>query len=343
MLKQDTFEFIPDLYHKHKELLSQILDGNVIVFIGNGISRLAGIPSWKELAHMYLEDWRGDNNTDLSYDAYEKLKREKTDPLELLTICAGKIGKDALKEKLFGKLNDNLQEKDKEKIKRIYGYIRDFHAGYITTNYDSYLEISTPASVIEGGGHKIPNTKTSQKLTRVGLEDNLEDITDKIVYLHGKAINPETPDDDRIRNDIVLTLDDYLTHYKANGGLGKDFLENIFENHVFLFIGFGLKEFEIIQHIKRPNNNHSHYILLGASDYEYSIKEQYEKYYRILNITPIFYNMSQKGYHQLEDVLREWATTIRSAKEESFKKVKLSEKNIENLKVIEGLGNGTFK
>lgn len=342
MLKQDTFEFIPDL-HKHKELLSQILDGNVIIFVGNGISRLAGVPSWKELAHMYLEDWRENNNTDLSYDAYEKLKREKTDPLELLTICAGKIGKDTLKKKLFDKLNNSLRKEDKGKIKRIYGYIRDFHAGYITTNYDNYLETSTPASAITSEDPKTPDIDTSQKLTRVGLEDNLKDITDKIVYLHGKAIKPNTPYEDRVHNDIILTLEDYLIHYKDDEGLGKKFLKNIFENHVFLFIGFGLKEFEIIQHIKRPDNNHSHYILLGASDYEYSIKEQYEKYYRILNITPIFYNISQKGYHQLEDVLREWSATIRSAKEERIKEFKLSEKNIENLKAIKGLGNGTFK
>ena len=83
--------------------------------------------------------------------------------------------------------------------------------------------------------------------------------------------------------------------------------------------------------------------MLGVSDYEYTIKEQYEKYYRILNITPIFYNMSQKGYHQLEDVLQKWSFIIRNAREDGLKELERSDKEAENFKQIRSLNNGTFK
>lgn len=341
---ENKFKLIPDI---PSELFSQILDGNVIVFVGNGISRLAGVPSWRELSLGYLEDWRENNN--LSFDMYEKLKREKTDPLELLTICSVKIGPKELKKQLFNKLTKFIvrDSEEEKKIQRIYGYIRDFRAGYVTTNYDDYLETSIPTSeVFSANEHEdfdLLNQNSSDKLTRVELSDSLEESRNKIVYLHGKAIRPGTSEGNSFRNDIILTLEDYLEHYKENGGLGRQFLNNVFANHVFLFIGIGLKEFEIIQHIRRPDNSHSHYILLGVSDYEYEISEQYKEYYRILNITPIFYSMSLKGYHQLEDVLKEWSLRIRIARRERLEALRNAEQKAKNLEDIRRLGHGTFR
>ena len=340
MLQQPTFDFIPDI---HPKLFSAILDGNVVVFVGNGVSRLVGVPSWQELAYMFLDDWFACENTDLSYDAYEKLKLAKTDPLELLTICAGKIGKDKLKKQLFDKLQGKLTEKNIEKIREIYKYIRDFRAGYITTNYDDFLETSIPSSNMLSNQENKLDKNVSDSLTRVGLNDSLQCIKNKIVYLHGKAVKPGSHCEDSIPNKIILTLEDYLEHYKDKEGLGKEFLSHIFAEHVFLFIGFGLREFEIIQHIQRPDISHTHYILLGASDYEYPILEQYKKYYSLLNITPIFYNMSKKGYHQLESVLAKWSLDIRTARKERLNELKCSQKNIENLRHIRSLGNGIFR
>ncbi len=344
MIAENKFQLIPDI---PPELFSQILEGNVIVFVGNGISRLAGVPSWRELALGYLEDWRANDN--LSYDVYEKLKREKTDPLELLTICAEKIGREKLKKQLFSKLRKSIVENSEEekKIQRIYGYIRDFRGGYVTTNYDDYLESSLPTSDVLSAQEReywnLLNQNFSDKLTRVDLNDSLEQARDKIVYLHGKAMKSEFSAEDSIHNDIILTLEDYLEHYKENGGRGKNFLNNVFTNHIFLFIGFGLREFEIIQHIRRPDNSHSHYILLGASDYEYEISEQYKQYYRILNITPIFYSMSLKGYYQLEDVLKEWSSRIRAKRSEKLNDLQKVKQRVENLRRIRSLKDGTFK
>ncbi|MBR3632754.1 MAG: SIR2 family protein [Elusimicrobiaceae bacterium] len=343
MAVENKFDLIPAI---PSELLSQFLNDNVIVFVGNGISRLAGVPSWRELALRYLENWFEKGN--LSYDAYNKLKDE-SDPLTLLTICAGKLGKDELKNELYARLTQFIKQDSEEekKILRIYRYIRDFHAGYITTNYDDYLEMSTPTSEIEDlqgieflQPYKINLQKT---LNRLGLNDKMEKARDSIVYLHGKASKLGVVEKDAVRNDIILTLEDYLEHYKDDDGLGKTFLSNVFANHVFLFIGFGLKEFEIIQHIRRPDNSHSHYILLGVSDYEYDISDQYRNYYSILNITPVFYSTSQKGYAQLEDVLREWSLNIRTARMERLKNLQNAEQKAKNLENIRRLGNGTFR
>ena len=342
MPDEHKFPLIPDI-RKQGELLPQILEGNVIVFVGNGVSRLAGVPSWRELALTYLKDWLKAGN--LSYDAYDKLKREKS-PLQLLTICAGKLGKEELKKQLYGRLTEHIKEDSEEekRILRIYGYIRDFHAGYVTTNYDHYLEKSHPTRDVENVSEESAYSQNlSDKLTRLNLDDDMEMHQDRIVYLHGKAIDPKAGDDGEICNNIILTLEDYLEHYKDDGGRGKYFLGNVFEKHIFLFIGFGLTEMEIIQHIKRPDNSYGHYILLGVSDYEYDIREQYEDYYRILNITPIFYSISKKGYDQLEEVLQKWSLDIRAARREQEEKLRSAEKDINNLRQMKEVGNGTFR
>lgn len=340
MLDNNRFQLIPDI---PKELLSQFLDDNVVVFVGNGVSRLGGVPSWKELALTYLKDWLRAGN--LPYDAYDKLQREK-DPLALLTICAGKLGKKELKKQLYKRLTAHIVEGSEEenRILRIYGYIRDFHAGYITTNYDDYLERSRPTSDVENSSGKGAYSQNlSHTLTRLNLDNDMQKHQDRIVYLHGKAIDPKVGDNSEIRNDIILTLEDYLEHYRDSGGRGKHFLGHVFENHIFLFIGFGLTEMEIIQHIKRPDNSHGHYILLGVSDYEYDIRKQYEDYYRIFNITPIFYSISKKGYDQLEDVLQRWSLDIRTARREQEEKLRSAEKDINNLRQMKEVGNGSFR
>ncbi|MDD4166625.1 MAG: hypothetical protein PHN29_06350, partial [Endomicrobiaceae bacterium] len=66
---------IPEIPEIPRDLLAKILREEVIVFVGNGVSMLACIPSWKDLASKYLEDWRSRGS--ISYDAFEKLKREK--------------------------------------------------------------------------------------------------------------------------------------------------------------------------------------------------------------------------------------------------------------------------
>ncbi len=343
MIKKTRIPYIPKI---PQDLLDKITDGEVIVFVGSGVSMLCNVPSWGELALKYLEDWRSNGN--LSYDAYEKLKKEEKNPLKLLSICNGAEGVGDLRNTLEGKLKNKLNKDDEIKIKEIYGYIRDFNANYITTNYDDFLEKAELT-----GNEKLKKQENEYRLklkmsaltmlNQLGLDSDLTNVSESIVYLHGKASGPKAG----IKNEIIITLEDYLKHYRDSKDgepkNGKDFLKSIFRKATFLFIGLGLNEFEIIQHINPPLEGASHYLLLGASDYEKCVLEQYNNYYKILNIKPIFFNMSKKGHHQLEDVLRAWSIKIGKERFAFYKRRVGQQKDYENLQKIQELKDGSFR
>lgn len=322
----EKLECIPTL---PKELLEEIANGNVIVFVGNSVSRIGGIPSWKELALKYLNDWYNSSDGSLSFDMYEQIKNKQ--PLEILTMCSchNSFNKNNLDKKLTG----HLSQKEKDLLEEIYGYLQDFQAGYITTNYDNYLLQPYKRNQDE---EKlcIKLNKKLEQIQEVSFEEFTKEQKNRVVFLHGKIGSKDQK--------LILTLKDYLEHYRETGN-GRNFLRTIF-NKPIIFIGLGLTEFEIIQHIQTPKEaTFKNYLLLGISEYEKSTMEQYRKYYEILNIVPIFYNKTQKGYKQLVDILKDWSTQIVHKRIEKYNGMIKSKKNEQNLQKLKGLNNEGFK
>ena len=222
-LEDSSIKFVPDI---DLDLLERLLRGEVVIFVGNGVSRLGGVPSWGDLATSFWKDCF--DQRFVNFTTYNRLKNELKDPLELLSICSEKLGAVYLAEKLKEKLS--VVDKNREKLNKIYGYIRDFQAGYVTTNYDSGLEeahltqddLSQDEETLRDKFKEIP-----KRLTRADLNDSFKDHKNKIAYLHGSAISPLQPG---FENKIILTLPDYIRHYREKQpGNGKFFLENLFK------------------------------------------------------------------------------------------------------------------
>ena len=71
---------VPDL---PEEIRQAALDGNLILFVGAGISRLLGMPSWAGMARKQLEHLR--YNGALNYSEIEQLSA--LDPKKQLSIA----------------------------------------------------------------------------------------------------------------------------------------------------------------------------------------------------------------------------------------------------------------
>lgn len=64
---------IPDIY-KYEDIIKAAKTGNLIIFVGAGISMLLGLPSWKGYAQEILED--AIEKGVIDSELYEKLKEE---------------------------------------------------------------------------------------------------------------------------------------------------------------------------------------------------------------------------------------------------------------------------
>lgn len=130
--KNITIKDIPDV---PPEVFKAAKNGKLLIFIGAGVSRIVGCPSWNELAHKQLKDLY--EKKALNYYEYTTLKT--LDARKLLSICRKiyderKVSPESMKTLLKGR--DELIKKS-----TIYKDLYDLNAIYVTTNFDDYLDM----------------------------------------------------------------------------------------------------------------------------------------------------------------------------------------------------------
>ncbi|MRS11331.1 SIR2 family protein, partial [Bacillus anthracis] len=224
---------IPDIY-KYEDIIKAAKTGNLIIFVGAGISMLLGLPSWKGYAQEILED--AIEKGVIDSELYEKLKEE--DPKKILTICKMLFDE---KEIIPKSANEIFKFEKNEEYKAIYEKLYSMNAIYITTNYDECLDVlTTPQSDNE----KVSNSmdlSEENKLTEQSSEtkvfiDHTELLeaelkNGNVIHIHGSVKKEES---------MLVTVQDYLERY---GTISKQshpevsvFLDQVFNsNYVVLF------------------------------------------------------------------------------------------------------------
>lgn len=313
---------IPEIPDTIKKASSQ---GRLIVFIGAGVSKIIGCPSWEELALKQLK-YLYDSKC-ITFHEFENLR--KLSPRKLLSICKQILDKKRLTPsssfKDMVKPDGVLLDKYK-----IYEKLYAWKAVYITTNYDECLdkvvtEIRPQPIEIDAPHALAQKTVEEKKPPKIVFlkEDFLISNIDQgnIIHLHGSILNEDS---------LILTVIDYLKHYEW-----KDenpipiFLEEIFKRYTILFMGYGLEEYEILEYIiskaPRATGALQHYMLYPMFREEVNIFKFQNDYYADLGIKLVPYPIGDNGYEQLCNVVDEWAKIIGPlAKPQGFlEKVKL--------------------
>ncbi|MGB2578093.1 hypothetical protein AAIR98_000010 [Elusimicrobium simillimum] len=101
----------------------------------------------------------------------------------------------------------------------------------------------------------------------------LEDPKNKVFHLHGHIDDEGT----------ILTTSEYMKFYKTDGP-GRAYLSDLFSSKTILFIGFGIEEFEIMEHVhvfSRPGKR-KHYALFSylEGDPDSYLLKEYKEYYK---------------------------------------------------------------
>jgi hypothetical protein len=187
--------------------------GQLVIFVGSGVSANSGLPTWKEMILKIAERLPADFNSDAPFnpDTYlripEYLYEQDLSPNHQYYYQT--IGEILSSDAPANPIDDLIFD------------IRPHHI--ITTNADALLERSASLNT---------------RLYAVVSKD--ADLLSKssqhyLIKMHGDIQDPET---------VVVKESDYLD-YEQNHPLLSTFIRSLLINHTFLFIGYSLNDYNL--------------------------------------------------------------------------------------------------
>lgn len=295
--------------------------GVVIPIIGAGVSRLAGGPSWEELASGALRSFVEQGSMDhATYAQMQHLSpRVKLSmALEQEKLALRNGGKSIDFVKLLHPTGDCRDRKGR----RLYGGLSTFSRRFVTTNYDRWLDTPIFQPTIgtheSGSGEQAVELKPQKRDIYVSPADFKISVFDKpnmVLHLHGSV---------DVIDSMILTTEHYVRHYANDRRNGVEenrvltLLDELFERYSCLFIGYGLDELEILEYVisnkRRPITSQrelKHFLLQGFFSHERVLMRELRTYYSAqCRITMIPYLRDELDWDQLLDVIDYFAREI---------------------------------
>jgi hypothetical protein len=281
-----------------EKLTQAVQNEDLVIFVGAGVSKLIGAPSWRELAESYLKHLYDNNG--INYSTYEYLSKEST--RKLLSVCR-QI------EKLKGTspfdikraISNRNVSPETEYCASIFSCLYKLSSIFVTTNYDDYID----KEAINKIGIKGDGNSESQIINSSGpIFYHYEDISSTSILKNGHVIHIHGSISDPKNRELVLTITDYFKAYNAKTSPLPSFLDYIFNEKVVLFVGYSLEEYEILEYMlkgSRQSRDVRHFMLYAVRNEEENFFPIQEKYYADLGIELIKYDISEIGYRQLYD------------------------------------------
>jgi hypothetical protein len=280
-----TFDPTPDL---PPEVEQAAQSGELVVFVGAGVSRLIGCPSWDSLANKVLHqlaEKKGINYYELSQ--IENI----SDPKKRLSIAQIVARKKKIAIEYAPLFQVNLPDEN------IYTYLNSLNSSFVTTNYEKYIRPDSRKHQAEDKWRFYRR----EHLLGVHLDRN-----GNVLHLHGNTDDADS---------MVITTKDYLDHYSSSAV--QEFLRDLFERKTVVFIGYGLEEVEILEYILTKGGSGKEervrrFILQGFFNAEMDLYQLLCEHYRQSFSTDLIgFPKDYKSYDHLTDVLSSWAKKLR--------------------------------
>lgn len=316
--------------------------GKLAFFIGNGISRLYGLPSWDELSTRMLKNLAA--NGIIDHNKIDLLSRQSLKARISIADHYYKtnFGKDAPGLSYRAALLRDLKDTHKGN-KSAYSSLAKCGAKFITTNYDSLLAdaLKRPASIVEPivASDSKPDQASEEQISNSPIKtvqvfydpykfNEVELMSNKVVFhLHG-SIEDE--------NTIVASTLNYLKLYSDENI--QTFLRRFFEKHVVVFLGYGLDELELLDLIIRTGRQASpttqpnrFFLLLPLLSHETEILDQLEIYYQQLNMKLLPFSRNRNDYESYSELLEVWSGELSAVIREPTR--------VDELDILDSLAN----
>lgn len=269
--------------------------GELVIFIGAGMSYELGCSDWNGLANDLIK--RCENTLGLdepllnNFEATQlrNMLEQSGNSKKVITICNGILsqsGNDELfLEEMKKSLNDEKVISTNPKLKT-YRDLFNLNGIFVTTNADRHIDqIFNPQNII-----------TNKFTGSTAL------VNKNLYKIHGSIDEPAH---------LIFTVEQYFTKYKDKEFI--KFLESLF-NKTVLFVGYGLGEFELLEHMyKNITLSENHYFYLGGYyTHEKRLCDFEQMYFDQMKVKLIPYSKDKKGFKQLPIVIEEWVKQIQT-------------------------------
>ena len=291
-------------------IITAIQKDELAVFVGAGVSMMAKLPGWSELAKELIESCREAGA--ISYAEEELILRKTSDSKTQITIAYHLHDKKGSIDKFYEIFHkaltlDGLPLGCMDILK----WLKSSNALVLTTNADTIIDdLFEPTRIVWD----------VDKMHEKGLSQST------LVHIHGII---------SIRDSLVFTTDQYIKRY-ADPAFTR-YLKRVFTEKTVLFLGYGLEEFELLAYLFGDDTQRRHYSLLPYYHYQESIIDAFKGYYDSLKIDLLPYFIDEKGYSVLNEIIHEWheyCFTITRIPEYSFNRARalaLEKPGVENL------------
>jgi len=271
----------------------------LVIFIGAGVSRLVGCPSWDEFADRALEQLA--LQTFISYSDIQQLSY--LDAKKRLSIAFQIAYSEGYQ---FN--HEALIDPKPRKESKIYDYLKRIGCVYVTTNYDRFLD--APSSSLSSTSAKEVNSIVRPRPGLICRPDQFKlsvlQEPEAVIHLHGSIQDPKT---------MIISTSDYLRHY--NDKYLITFLENLFNTRTVLFVGYGLEETEILEHILRKGMSKGgpikqRFMLYGFYSHQgKTCNHLYEYYRKSFGVYLCPFIMDFLDRKQLESIFEDWSHKLK--------------------------------
>lgn len=283
----------------------------LVVFVGAGLSRLLGLPSWEDLSKKMV-NWAISDGK-LSFIAGSHINAINN-PKKVLSMVYESYSGDY---KVFN--NHYCKELNFEKIDednigvKIIRVLLDWNAHIITTNYDLAIE--------KIGDYRFNIINSCDDFKEPEKHD-----APALLHLHGSVSSPDS---------MVFTARQYYELYGKNGNIEKVLKYFFNGTYTILFIGYGLEEPEIQYYLQKCDSKDCFFTLIPSYILLPDLQKYEMDYYKSINVQAIPYHIDEKGYEAIWDVISDWKEYI-----DSKTKLYLI-KNSKIKSIIEGKIDGT--
>ena len=293
-------------YRPHQLIKDAAKHGELVVFLGAGASKLCGSPSWQEFSNqvVYALEQAGR----LSFLEAEQLRAlgDSRRTLSIAMDLADEAGLPLDFNKILHPVTPSPAGLE------LYELLASLRPVFVTTNYDRWLDEESPeiASGSLEGKESEPITGPSRRPRYYRKEDLTSDrLAERgaVIHLHGSYTDPDS---------MVVSLRDYIEHYADKRV--QAFLSDMFRNYTVLFVGYGLAELEVLDHIIRSNESLSsgkaeprHFLLYAHRSSESAQTEFIERFFKgHCGVQVIRYCIDAAGYREVVEVFRSWVSQL---------------------------------